>query len=106
MMPGHGSPLLVKAQASKDATMAHFIYENWSPGRLFLHYNGSYHSLKHEGIIWYLKRRNPALKVATIHAVSQQDLTQLESENKQLADFILVIDADMTPTYVTPSFKH
>ena len=43
---GHGkvSDNLPKAQAIKDATMAHFILKNWSAGKQLLHFNGAYHS--------------------------------------------------------------
>ena len=46
-MPGMGArpnQNLPKAQAVKDATMAHFIAENLRPGKVFIHYNGAYHS--------------------------------------------------------------
>ncbi|MEZ4996873.1 MAG: ChaN family lipoprotein [Bacteroidales bacterium] len=42
-----------KAQAIKDATMAHFIAENLTDGKTFIHYNGSYHSDNYLGIIHY-----------------------------------------------------
>ena len=37
MMGEHTSPNMPKAQALKDATMAHFIFSNWTPGSLFIH---------------------------------------------------------------------
>lgn len=44
MMGGHGNPEKMKnlpaAQAIKDATMAHFILENYKQGDLFYHFNG------------------------------------------------------------------
>ena len=42
-MGDHASPDIVKAQAVKDATLAHFILQNYSDGDKFLHINGSYH---------------------------------------------------------------
>ena len=48
MMGDHASPDIVKAQAVKDATMAHFILQNYSEGEKFLHINGSYHSDFHQ----------------------------------------------------------
>ena len=59
----HGNQNLPKAQAIKDATMAHFILENWEKGKTFIHYNGSYHSDNFEGIVWYLKQENPNLYI-------------------------------------------
>lgn len=99
MMGGHGGDNLPKAQAMKDATMGYFIAQNMKPGTLFIHYNGTYHSDNFEGINWYLKKAKPGVKIVTIAAVSQKDISELEKENLKLADFILVVDEDMTKTY-------
>lgn len=99
MMEGHGGVNLPKAQAIKDATMAHFILKYYQPGSLFIHFNGSYHYDHYEGIGWHLKKTNPALKIATITTVSQKDLTKLLEENKGKADYIICVDEDMTNTY-------
>ncbi len=99
MMGDHGSPRLVKAQAMKDATMAWSIVNNLPAGHLFLHFNGAFHSDYHEGIGWYLKQYKPSLRVKTISTVSQSDLKKLDEENLGKADFIIVVDEDMTSTY-------
>lgn len=99
MMGEHANDNFPKAQASKDATMAHFILQYYRPGSLFLHFNGAYHSDNYEGILWYLKQKSPALKYATITTVSQADLKKLLAENKGRADFIICVDEDMTTTY-------
>ena len=99
MMGGHGGDNLPKAQAVKDATMAYFIAQNLQPNTIFIHYNGTYHSDNFEGISWYLKRDKPEVKIVTIAAVSQKDISKLEEEYLQKADFILVVDEDMTKTY-------
>jgi uncharacterized iron-regulated protein len=99
MMGDHGSPLLVKAQAIKDATMAHFILHNYKTGYLFIHYNGAYHSDFYEGILWYLKQENTNLNYATISTVTQADVNSLEEEHKRKADFIICVDDNMTKTY-------
>lgn len=99
MMGGHGTPNLVKAQASKDATMGHFIASNYEEGKLFIHYNGSYHSGYHEGILWYLNQYRPGLNMLTITTVEQADITQLNEEFLNEADFIICVDKDMTKTY-------
>ncbi|MBD3749671.1 MAG: ChaN family lipoprotein [Sphingobacteriales bacterium] len=99
MMGGHGSRLLVKAQAIKDATMAHFILQNYKPGYGFIHYNGSYHSDDYEGILWYLKQEKPDLKYATISTISQDNIHKLNKENLGKADFIICVDGNMTNTY-------
>jgi len=98
-MGGHGGENLPKAQASKDATMAHFIIKNRKENALFIHYNGSYHSDNFEGINWYLKQENPSIKIVTIATVSQNDISKLEPEYLGKANFIIVIDEDATKTY-------
>jgi uncharacterized iron-regulated protein len=99
MMGGHGGPNMPKAQASKDATMAYFILQNFKPGNLFIHYNGSFHTENYDGINWYLKRKQPGLKYATITTVSQKNIKELLAENKGKADYIICVDEDMTNTY-------
>lgn len=99
MMGGHGGANMPKAQASKDATMAYFILQHITPGTIFLHFNGSYHSENYDGINWYLKKKRPELAIGTITTVSQQDLKKLLAENKGKADFIICVDEDMTSTY-------
>ena len=99
MMGDHATPSIVMAQAIKDATMAHFILKNYKEGSLFLHYNGAYHSNDYEGIVWYLKKDRPDLQYGTISTVMQDNVHQLEAENKGIADFIICVDINMTTTY-------
>lgn len=99
MMGDHTSPNMPKAQASKDATMAYFINKNLKSNSVFIHYNGTFHSDNFDGINWYLKTYNPSIEIVTISTVEQKDITKLEKENYNKADFILVIDEDVTKTY-------
>lgn len=99
MMGGHAGENMPKAQAVKDAAMAHFIVNNLRPNTVFVHYNGTYHSDFYEGINWYIKKYRASTKIITIAAVSQQDVSKLEKEHLGKADFILVVDEDMTKTY-------
>jgi uncharacterized iron-regulated protein len=101
-MTGMGSKVdenFPKAQAIKDATMAHFIINNLEPGKIFIHYNGSYHSDNYLGIIYYLKRERPGIKVSTITTVLQADTDSLRVEYLQSADYIVAIPESMTRTY-------
>lgn len=98
-MMEHAGEKMPKAQAIKDATMAYFIYKNLIKDGVFIHYNGTYHSDNFEGISWYLKKVNSAIKIVTIATVEQEDISKLEKENFSKADFILVIDTDVTKTY-------
>lgn len=99
MMKGHGGSNLPKAQALKDATMAYNILKYRTEGSLFLHYNGSFHSENHDGICWYLWQKQPTLKILTITIVTQKELDKMEAEHRNTADFIIVVDEDMTNTY-------
>ena len=98
-MARHNPENLPMAQAIKDATMAESIETHYKKGSLFLHLNGSYHSDFFQGIYWYLRRRNPNLKILTISTLSQSSLKKLSSEAYGQADFILVVDEDMTGSY-------
>lgn len=100
MSQGHGGDKLPKAQAIKDATMAHSILSNLPNTKtVFIHYHGTYHSDFYQGIYWYLKQNQPDLKIVTIATVSQSQLRKLDKEHLHKADFILVVDEDMTTTY-------
>lgn len=99
MMGEHGTPELVMAQSTKDATMAYFIIKNYEDDHLFIHYNGAFHSNKYEGILWYLKRERSDISYSTITTVSQENVNKLLAENRELADFIICVNENMTTTY-------
>lgn len=96
---GHGGINLIYAQAVKDATMAHFILQNVTPNSRFLHLNGSYHSNNYEGIVWYIKRDLPELKVLTINTITEENITSVDPEKLQAADITIVVPSRMTTTY-------
>lgn len=99
MGSGHSNPNFPKAQAVKDATMAFFITNNMANDRLFVHFNGSYHSDNFEGISWYLKQYKPTLNVVTITTVLEANPKKLTKENKAKAHFTIAVDEKMTRTY-------
>lgn len=96
---GHSNANFPKAQAIKDATMAWFIAQNAEKGKLFIHFNGSYHSDHYQGIVWYLKKYKPGLKIVTITTVEQPSVDSLNNQYINQADFILVTPESMTKTY-------
>lgn len=103
MMGDHAGPNamnFVAAQAVKDATMAESIFKNLEKGKLFIHYNGDYHSKEFGGTVWYLKKLNPDLKIAVISVFESEDenLT-LPKEDFTPTNFNLVVPADMTKSY-------
>lgn len=98
-MPGKGSSNFPKAQAIKDATMAHFLLESMKDNNLMLHFHGAYHSKNKEGIVWYVNQYRPGLKQITITTVEQDSLENLAEEYLNEADFIIVVPSTMTKTY-------
>jgi uncharacterized iron-regulated protein len=96
---GHGGQNLPKSQAVKDATMAYFILKNWSAGKTLIHFNGSYHSDFHQGVEWYLKNANPALKVLTIGAAEQDEIEEVDKESLGQANFIICTPNSMSKSY-------
>lgn len=103
MMSGHAGGMdpknFVNAQALKDATMAHFLIKNMPEGSHFYHFNGSYHSDNKEGIIWWLKKQKPGLKVVNITTREYPEIEKFQAEDKGVADFILYVPERMTHTY-------
>ena len=102
MMGGHtkGDPAnIAKSQASKDATMAHFILENLVEGTQFIHYHGTFHSNNFEGIYHYLKKAQSDLKIVTIASVAQASIDKIEEDNASLASFIIVTPTDSPKSY-------
>ena len=97
--PSHANDNLPKAQALKDATMAHSILSEKKTDHLFLHLNGSYHSNNGEGIIWYLQQSEPDLKILSISSEEQENIEELENKYNGQADFIIIIPSRMTKTY-------
>lgn len=94
--PSHVTANITRAQAMKDATMAHFILQNFQKGKTFLHFNGSYHSDRFQSIIWYLKQANPSLNIITISSVEQATMEDLTKESEGLATYIIVVPETMS----------
>jgi len=98
-MPGHGSPNLAKAQAMKDATMAHFILENWEEGKHFYHFNGAYHSNNFEGIVWYLKKAKPNLSIQVVSMIEVDSLQPVPMDKLNMGSYILMTNPDFPKSY-------
>lgn len=90
----------ISAQAVKDATMAESILKNYNAGKTFIHYNGNFHSKEFGGIYWYIRQKNPNLKMAVI-SVFESENPELKVPEKEYipTNFNLIIPADMTKTY-------
>ena len=96
---GGGARNIIQAQALKDATMAHFIQASRQNGQTLFHFNGSYHSDHHDGIVAYLRQYAPQLRIKTLSVVTQEQLQQLEKEQVNVADFVVVVPADASKSY-------
>jgi len=90
----------ISAQAVKDATMSESILKNYNAGKTFIHYNGNFHSKEFGGIYWYIRQKNPNLKMAVI-SVFESENPELKVPEKEYipTNFNLIIPADMTKTY-------
>lgn len=101
MMHGSGMNLdyMIEAQAVKDATMAYSLFDYINKGKTIFHVNGSYHSNNYEGIVWYLKRKFPTVRIMTINTVEQDDIHTLDPKNQSSADFIIVLPLDSHKSY-------
>ncbi|QIY90479.1 ChaN family lipoprotein [Chryseobacterium gallinarum] len=90
----------ISAQAIKDATMAESILKNQQEGKTFIHYNGNYHSKEFGGIYWYIRQKNPTLKMAVISVFESEDPElNIPAKDYIPTDFNLIIPADMTKTF-------
>jgi uncharacterized iron-regulated protein len=98
-MAMHGGKFMMEAQAIKDATMADFIQKYWSPGKVFLHLNGAFHTNSYEGIISFLPKAWSRKDMLVISMVNQQDINKLEEENKNLGDFIFCFEEDYAKSH-------
>jgi uncharacterized iron-regulated protein len=100
---GHGTQAsgyqFASAQALKDATMAHFILQNFNEGEKFLHLNGAYHSDYFESIVWYLKKAKPNLKIVVLSTNETEGLSAPNAEERKKGNFILVTDPDAPKSY-------
>jgi uncharacterized iron-regulated protein len=87
------------AQASKDATMAHFSLKYFNEGDFFFHMDGAYHSDNNRGIIWWINEIQPGLKIKSITTVDQSEWDEMTEEQKaSIANYIIVVADDMTKT--------
>jgi len=87
------------AQASKDATMAHFSLKNFNEGDLLFHFEGSYHSNYDQGIIWWINKIQPGLNIKSITTVMQSEWDEMTDEEKAaIAEYIIVVADNMTQT--------
>ncbi|MCF6297547.1 MAG: ChaN family lipoprotein [Flavobacteriaceae bacterium] len=102
MMGDHVPPNMLNiqtAQASKDATMAHFSLKNFQKGDFYFHFNGSYHSNYSQGIIWWIHKIKPGLTIKSIATVTRTEWKKMTDEEKAtIANYTIVVADNMTQT--------
>jgi uncharacterized iron-regulated protein len=87
------------AQASKDATMGYFSVENYKKGDFLFHFNGSYHSNYNQGIIWWINKIKPGLKIKSVTTVTTSEWEKMTDEEKEtIANYTIVVADNMTQT--------
>lgn len=93
------------AQLTRDNTMAESILKalQKQPNAQVVHLNGSFHSAGHLGTAGALKRMNPALKIAVITPIHQDELASFKQENKHLDDFYYVLNRQ-PKSFVQPDY--
>jgi len=92
---------MMEAQAFKDATMAMHILKYLELNFQVIHFNGSFHSDFHQGILWYIQQTEVGKKkkTLTIATVTQNEIYKLQKENINKADFIICTPENMTKTH-------
>jgi len=93
-LSGHGGSNLAKAQAYKDATMAHAIINTKKKNHIYFHLNGNKHSESHQAILWYMSTYGDHGKTLTFHTEVNKDLSWNEKFSTK-ADYILVVQQDI-----------
>lgn len=99
---GHGSKgrRIAEAQALKDATMAERIASSYEEGECFLHFNGTFHSDAHEGIVHYLKKELPDAQILVISTQKVEEMEGVEGKDlSRKGDVNLLVPEDMTSTH-------
>jgi hypothetical protein len=70
----------------------HFSVKNFNQGDLLFHFEGSYHSNYQQGIIWWINKIKPGLKIKSITTVMQSEWNEMTANEKNtIANYIIVI---------------
>jgi uncharacterized iron-regulated protein len=92
---------MMESQAFKDATMAMHILKYLNLNFQFIHFNGAFHSDYYQGILWYMQQTDigKKKKFLTISTFTQNNISKLEKDNLNKADFIICVPETMTRTH-------
>jgi uncharacterized iron-regulated protein len=89
---------LPEAQAVKDATMAYFISINMRSEKLFIHFNGAFHSDNFEGIVWYLTKWK-SVNVGVISVSRISNIMQPTVDDYAKGIFTILVPESMNRTH-------
>lgn len=81
------------AQCLKDETMGESVARVWRPGRLVVHYNGSFHTDFRLGTAERAQRRvpNASMIVVTALPVANLDRLRPSKEDRKRANYLLYV---------------
>lgn len=81
-----------QAQCIKDETMGESVARAWQPGRLVVHYNGSFHSDYRLGTAVRARQRTDArMIVVTAVPVKDLDAVKPSKDDRKRADYLLYV---------------
>lgn len=95
---------MYEAQCIKDETMGESVARAWRPGRLVVHYNGSFHSDFRLGTAERALRRSngASLLVVTAMPVANLDSLKPSKEDRKRADYLLYVLAPAKADHAAP----
>ena len=84
---------MYEAQCLKDETMGESVARVWRPGRLVIHYNGSFHSDFRMGTAARARRRSKGATMLVVTAMPVGNLDQVNpsKEDRKRADYLLYV---------------
>jgi uncharacterized iron-regulated protein len=95
---------MYEAQCAKDETMGESVARAWRPGRLVVHYNGSFHSDFRLGTAARALRRSNSATLLVVTAVPVTNLDSLKpsKEDRKRADYLLYVLAPPKADHAAP----
>jgi hypothetical protein len=79
--------------------MQRCLFQNFNQGDLLFHFEGSYHSNYQQGIIWWINKIKPGLKIKSITTVMQSEWNEMTANEKNtITNYIIVIADSVAQT--------
>lgn len=91
---------MAKAQATKDATMAHNIVKYLTDdNKRYYHFHGEMHSGGNTAICYYLRQFRPEIDLGTISVIKVKDPLQFDAAKQGRSQYNIVIPKSMYTSY-------